>query len=214
MKIALIDNGSLEPAAQRNLRGRRAPLDGLTRECDGFAFAFTKGLGPTADNPGRALTDIVAARVRETTAGRALRRPAVVVVDHGGPARASADLRNRVAAEARVELGAAIGPLAAASMESPDGPDFAFNLPLLADQLAAPGFNRGDVVIAPLFLSPGRHAGDGGDLARIARAAEARSPGLRCHFAGLVGTHPIAIENLGLALQKTLNGHCPMSTVH
>jgi sirohydrochlorin ferrochelatase len=270
--IALIDNGSLEPAAHRNLRAAaaglsnraglpvaavswrhsdrvpaaalggapawtlapwvraqladgareflfvpffinpqgaigsalQADLESLARESGGFAFAFTGGLGPTADNPRGALAEIVAARVRETIAAGALRRPAVVVVDHGGPVRASADLRDRVAAETRAELGAAIGPLAAASMESPDGPGFAFNLPLLAQQLGAPGFASGDVVIAPLFLSPGRHAGDRGDLVRIARAAEARSPGLRCHFTGLVGTHPAAIENLGRALSMAI----------
>ena len=105
-----------------------------------------------------------------------LRRPAVVIVDHGGPSPASADVRNQVADLVRAELAGAIGPLTAASMESPDGPEFTFNRPLLAEALALPGFDAGDVVIAPLFLSPGRHAGPGGDLARIAREAEARSP--------------------------------------
>jgi sirohydrochlorin ferrochelatase len=85
-------------------------------------------------------------------------------------------------------------------------------LPLLEDQLAAPGFNQGDVVIAPLFLSPGRHAGHRGDLARIARAAEARSPGLRCHIAGLIGTHPLAVENLSRALSMAI-AHWPMPTI-
>src|SRR5208283_5060273 len=94
------------------------------------------------------------------------------------------------------ELGGAIGPLLAASMESPDGPDFAFNRPLLAEALARPGFDSGDVVVAPLFLSPGRHAGPGGDLVRMAREAEARTPRLRCHFTELVGSHPIALETL------------------
>lgn len=272
MKVALIDNGSLEPAAQRNLRAvaaglaanagvpvaavswmhsdrvPAAELDGtpawtlapwvraqvaggerqfvfvpffvsaqgaigstlqsdlkaMAGETGGFAFGFTDSLASLTNGPRSALAEIVAARVRETIAEKALTRPAVIVVDHGGPARASADLRNRVAAEARGALGAAIGALAAASMESPHGPEFTFNRPLLEDQLAAPGFERGDVVIAPLFLSPGRHAGAGGDLARIAGAAETRSPGLRCHFAGLAGTHPFAVRFLGEGLKRAL----------
>jgi len=273
MKVALIDNGSLEPGAQRNLRavaagltertgtpvaavswkhsdrvpaaelggtpawtlapwvraqvagGERrflfvpffisaqgaigsalqADLTALAIETGGFAFAFTGSLATASRGPHSALAGIVAARVRETTAERALSRPAVIVVDHGGPSRDSADLRNRVAAEVRIELGAGIGPLAAASMESPEGPEFAFNLPLLEELLGAPGFEQGDVVVAPLFLSPGRHAGTNGDLARIVRAAEARSPGLRCHFTGLAGTHPLAVETLARELRTALD---------
>ena len=113
-------------------------------------------------------------------------------------------MRNRVAERVRDLLGASIGPLAAASMESPDGPRFAFNRPLLSEALALPGFDRGDVVVAPLFLSPGRHAGPGGDLRRIAGEAEARSPGLRCHFTRLVGSHPLALETLAGALSRAL----------
>lgn len=274
MKVALIDNGSLEPAAQRNLRAVAAGLAGeagvpvaavswmhsdrvpaaeldgtpawtlapwvraqvaqgerrfifvpffisaqgaigstlqsdlkaLAGETGGFAFGFTASLASLTHGPRSALADIVAARVRETITEKGLTCPAVIVVDHGGPARASAELRNRVAAEVRGELGAVIGPLAAASMESPDGPDFGFNRPLLEEQLAAPGFSRGDVVIAPLFLSPGRHAGAGGDLAGITRDAEGRSPGLRCHFTGLMGMHPLAVRFLGEGLKEVLDG--------
>ena len=104
---------------------------------------------------------------------------------------------------------AEIGPLAAASME---GAEFAHNQPLYADQLAQRGFNRGDIVIAPLFLSPGRHAGPQGDLAQIARAASARSAAdgpparlLRCHFTDLIGTHPRVVDVLADALRETLS---------
>jgi hypothetical protein len=261
MTFALIDNGSLEPAAHRNLRavaaaltartgvpvtavswkhsdripaealdGRaawtllpwiraglahgerefrlvpffisaqgaigsalRADLEQLRRSAGEFAFSFAPGLA-------EALPAILADRVRETVRERGLRRPAVVVVDHGGPSPASAALRDEVAAGVRAALGEAVGPLAAASLESPEGPDFAFNQPLLAGQLGAAGFDRGELVIAPLFLAPGRHAGPQGDLARIARAAEARFAGLRCHFTGLVGTHPLAVETLSRGL--------------
>jgi hypothetical protein len=265
MKIALIDNGSLEPASQRNLRrvaaglaartgeavaavswkhsdrippaaiggvpawtlapwvraqlaqGERdfvfvpffvsargaigsaleADLHRLAREAGEFSFRLTGSLA------GReALAAIVAARVRETAAELGLSRPPVIVVDHGGPARASAELRDRVAADLAAGYD---GPVAAASMESPGGDGFGFNRPLLAEQLRAPGWDRGAVVIAPLFLSPGRHAGADGDLARIARAAEAERPGLCCHFTGLAGTHPLAVEILADALRASLD---------
>jgi len=265
MKIALLDNGSLEPAAHRGLRAAaaaltaktglpveavswrhsdripageldgapartlvpwlrarlregerefvfvpffisakgaiassvRAELEALRRPGGGFAYAFTAGLAPAEES----LAEIVAARVRETAAARGLSRPAVIVVDHGGPARASAALRDAVTAAVRARLGEAVAGVVAASMESPAGAAFAFNQPLLAGQLGAPGFNHGDVVIAPLFLAPGRHAGAGGDLEGIARAAEASGTGLRCHFTPLVGSHPLAIARLAGSLR-------------
>src|SRR4029077_19411950 len=118
-----------------------------------------------------------------------------------GPSPASAALRDQVAANVRALVGPEMGPLVAASMAAAD---HAHNRPLFADVLAATGFDRDDVVVAPLFLSPGRHAGANGDLAQIARAAEDRTTPLRCHFTELVGTHPSAIETLPAALRDAL----------
>ncbi|MBI4624470.1 MAG: hypothetical protein HY736_14795, partial [Verrucomicrobia bacterium] len=192
----------------------RRDLERLRRDSGRFEFRFTDGLAARD-----ALVGIAAARIRETIAARSLHRPAVIVVDHGGPSPASAALRNRLAADIRAALGTAIGPLAAASME---GAEHAHNHPLLADQLAAPGFDSGDVVIAPLFLSPGRHAGPDGDLTQIARpacpelaeragaepvdgTAGRTTAAQRCHFTGLIGTHPRAVDALAAALTKTLS---------
>ena len=261
MIVALIDNGSLEPAAHRNLRAvaaalaervgvpvhaiswkhsDRIPAADLGREpawtlmpwvraqfargehefvfvpffvsAQGaigsafardlkklqnegydFAFTFTDGLAARG-----ALAPIVADGVRKTLAEKNLSRPAVVVVDHGGPSAGSAALRDRTAGEVRALLGADVGPLAAASLE---GADYPHARPLLVDALAAPGFDRGDVVVAPLFLAPGRHAGPDGDVAQICRAASAR-----CHLSALVGDHPAVVQSLAAALRETIAG--------
>ena len=261
MIVALIDNGSLEPAAQRNLRAvatalakragvdvapvswkhsdriaagalegvaastlapwvraqvargereflfvpffisaqgaigsaLRGELEQLAAELGGFAFAFTNGLAAHG-----VLAKIVAARVRETLATKKLSRPAAIIVDHGGPSPTSAALRDTIAAEVRTLLGSEVAGLAPTSMEGTHGP-------LLAAQLAAPGFAEGDVIVAPLFLSPGRHAGPDGDLARIARAAPAR-----IHFADLVGTHPATVDALTEALRHALSAPAPL----
>jgi sirohydrochlorin ferrochelatase len=177
----------------------RRDLDALQKETAGFEYSFTGGL--TAGTLGA----IVADRVRESLSAARPDRPQVIVVDHGGPSPASAVVRDSVAEAARDELGVEVDRLSAASMESPEGPGFEFNRPLLADALQSPGLNPGTVLVAPLFLSPGRHAGPLGDLAVIARKAQARSPGLRCIFTGLVGTHPMAVEELASSLTRTLN---------
>jgi sirohydrochlorin ferrochelatase len=256
MIIALIDNGSLEPAAHRNVRAvaaalsartgqavravswkhsdrlalealdqtpawtlapfirslvalgqrefifvpfflsaqgaigsaLRRDLEELQRVTGGFEFQFTAGLAARGVLPG-----IVAERIRETIRARALPTPPVVVVDHGGPSAASAALRDELAAAVRRELTGAIGPLAAASMEGA-------HPPLLATQLQTTGFAAREVVVAPLFLSPGRHAGPDGDIARICAGS-----GATCHLTDLVGTHPRAIDALAGALQATLS---------
>jgi hypothetical protein len=179
----------------------RADLEKLQRESQAngreLNFTFTEGLAARG-----ALAPIIAGRIRETIAGRRLHLPAVIVVDHGGPSRASAALRDDVTTRVGALLAGAIGPLTAASLE---GAEYPHAHPLFADKLREPGFDQGDVVIAPLFLAPGRHAGSNGDLARIARAAEARQSILRCHFTELAGTHPRAAGGLADALRETLS---------
>jgi sirohydrochlorin ferrochelatase len=268
MTIALIDNGSLEPAAHRGLRrvaadlgartgqtvhavswkhSDRIPADqlngtpasclpdfvarnvaagerdfvfvpffisaqgaigsSLRRDLDrlrqqtptpGFSVTFADGLGARG-----AIAPIVADRIRSSIAQLGVVRPPVIVVDHGGPSPASATVRNQLAAEVRTLLGDAAGPVAAASMEGEDHPH---NHPLLAAQLRQPAFDQGDVLIAPLFLLPGRHAGANGDLAEIAADAAAHAPApLRCHFTGLVGDHPFTAAALAPALHAALS---------
>jgi sirohydrochlorin ferrochelatase len=175
----------------------RSDLESLRAAGPSFEFSFTDGLAARGIIP-----EIVAARIRDCIVDQSLRAPAVIVVDHGGPSPLSAALRDQLAIQTRALLGAAVSALAAASMEGEDHPH---NQPLLAAQLEVAPFNRGDVVIAPLFLSPGRHAGTDGDLAQITREAERNSAGaLRCHFTLLIGEHPQSIATLAAALRESL----------
>jgi len=183
----------------------RTELAALQAATDGFDFAFAAGLAAAG-----VLPDIVAARIRETATAAALRDPAVIVVDHGGPSPASAALRDAVAAGVGERLAGAFRRPVAASMETPEAGEHPFNRPLLAEALEALGAGgHREVIIAPLFLSPGRHAGPDGDLAEILREAEARRPGLRGHFTALIGSHPLAVATLGRTLRAALH-----SSVH
>ncbi|MBC8010321.1 MAG: cobalamin biosynthesis protein CbiX [Burkholderiales bacterium] len=119
------------------------------------------------------LVAILADRVRATMAERSWRRPKVVLCDHGTPQRAVSAVRDRLAGLLGAALGDEVEAVAPASMERREGEEFAFNEPLLATRLAEAPFDAGEVVVALQFLSPGRHAGPGGDVAEICAAAEA-----------------------------------------
>jgi sirohydrochlorin ferrochelatase len=112
-----------------------------------------------------------------------------VLTDHGSPQPAVAEVRNHLGDQLRALLGDEIEALVAASMERREGNAYAFNEPLLATVLRTPPFNAGKVVVALQFLSPGRHAGPGGDIAEICDAAEAENPGLHTRM-----TQPIAAD--------------------
>ncbi len=175
----------------------RRDLQELFAEWPRAHFRFAAGLAE-----GDTIPRIVAARIRACRAAIYRECPPVIVVDHGGPSPVSAKLRNEFAAAVRAELGPEVRSVTPASME---GEDHAHNRPLLASVLESPEIGGGDVIIAPLFLSPGRHAGPDGDIVQICRAAEARHPALRCHVTELVGTHPRAVDSLVDSLRATLS---------
>lgn len=117
-------------------------------------------------------------------------RARVALVDHGSPVRAVTLVRNRLAAQLRRRLGTTVAGVAACSMERRPGAEYDFNEPLLENLLVTPPWSSGPVVVAQLFLLPGRHAGPGGDIERICRQAREQSPGLRTVRTALVGEDP------------------------
>jgi sirohydrochlorin ferrochelatase len=158
-----------------------------------------------AAQPGdRRVAEMLAERVRAVAAENNFARAAVAVVDHGTPQRAVNAVRELVAAQVRELLGDGARAVAASSMERRPGPEFAFNEPLLAALLDTKDFLAGEVIVARLFLQPGRHAGPGGDVEQICRAAEARHPGLKIALTEPLGSHPGLIPILGERLEEGL----------
>jgi hypothetical protein len=135
------------------------------------------------------LAAILADQVRATMRARGWTKPNVILVDHGSPQAAVSLVRNHLGEQLRTALAGEIDALAVASMERREGDAYAFNEPLLATALRTPPFDRGEVVVALQFLSPGRHAGPGGDIAEICEAAESESPALHTQM-----TEPIAVD--------------------
>lgn len=164
-------------------------------------------LGAGDDSAGR-LAAVLEERVRAELARlpAGAERPAVAMVDHGSPEPKVTAVRDAVAAQLQARLGAAVRAVAPCSMERREGDEFAFSDPLLAALLDRPPFDRGAVIVAMLFLSPGRHAGPEGDVATICRAAEARHSGLQATTTELLGGHPALIEMLAERLAAVLEG--------
>ena len=141
-------------------------------------------------------------------AGVPLGAAAVALCDHGTPVPAVGAVRGHLAAQLRALLPAQPRAFAEASMERREGAQYDYNDPLLEVLLRTPPFDRGVVVVALAFLSPGKHAGPGGDLAGIALAAQrdaaAAGRELRVIFTPLLGASAAVAEVLSDRLLAAL----------
>ncbi len=153
--------------------------------------------GADPQQPDPRLAEILAERTRETMAQQNLSKPAVCLVDHGTPLREINQIREQVASQLQLLLGADVGVVRGCSMERKPEPAFAFNEPLLEAIRGVEGCAAGDLVVAMFFLLSGRHAGPDGDVATICREVEAAHPGAgRLHPTRLIGEHPKLIDIL------------------
>ena len=130
----------------------------------------------------------------------------ILLCDHGSPIIEVTRVRDALARELSAEMDIPPSRLIACSMERREGPEYAFNEPLLATALQrAPG----DVIILMLFLLPGRHAGPDGDVATIAK--EHAKPGAQVRMSPLLAKHPcmsqLIAKRSGLPCVATPSGH-------
>ncbi|MGP9764228.1 sirohydrochlorin chelatase [Halomonas sp. AOP13-D3-9] len=149
------------------------------------------------------LAHLLADNVRDQL--RSGSKPHVALVDHGSPIPEVTAVRSRLAGQLSVLLGDDVACVAAASMERRAGDEYRFNEPLLENLLALPEFKTGPVILAMLFLSPGRHAGEGGDIAEICATAEQLYPGLTVTTTKLVGEHPGIVDILHTRLRQAID---------
>lgn len=125
----------------------------------------------------------------------------IIVVDHGSPIPQVTAVRHWLAEAMRKRIDPSVA-VEEAVMERREGRDYDFNGQLLAQRLDCAS---GDVVVAMLFLSPGRHAGEGGDIAEICADAEASNPGLKVTASALVGEHPLLVDILLQRLESAVD---------
>ncbi len=131
------------------------------------------------------LAHILCGQLPDPAPGRLKR---VILVDHGSPIPQVTAVRRYLANEMRSILGSDV-LLTQAVMERRQGADYDFNGRLLEEVLAEAGKqdDSSPIALSLLFMSPGRHAGNGGDIEAICRRISADHPGWQILSSALVG---------------------------
>lgn len=151
--------------------------------------------GADVDQPDPRLAEMLADHVRATIRTHCLDNPTVALVDHGSPAVAVNQVRNAVAGQLAEILGGDSSLVVASSMERREGPEYAFNEPLL-ERLDSVVTTGGICIAAMFFLLPGRHAGEGGDVTEICESLVAREVFESIHITPLLSAHSLLLDIL------------------
>ena len=162
----------------------------------GFSCRVAKTLYPLPAGDGR-LAQILYEHTLATMRRHQLDGCPCVLTDHGSPTAAVTQTRSHIARRLRGMFGAATR-LAEAAMEPATGGRGGPGLKDCLDDCAARGDKNAVVIMQ--FLLPGRHAGAGGDVGDICRAAARRRPGFRAVMTPLVGEHPLLVDILASRL--------------
>lgn len=152
-------------------------------------------IGADVQQPDARLAQMLAEHVRMVVARNELKSPAVALVDHGTPVRPVNVVRNVVAEQLSALLSGEVSEVIASSMERRDGPEYAFNEPLL-ERIDAVARSRRYCVVAMFFLLPGRHAGEGGDVVEICDGLRDRGAFEKLYITPLLGEHSLLLEVL------------------
>lgn len=126
-----------------------------------------------------------------------LSTPRVAMVDHGTPIAEVNRVREQVGANLRKIQNYTESEFSTCSMERREGDQYSFNEPLLEGLLLKWGQEGSrEVVVALFFLLSGRHAGEGGDLAKICENASSLFPQMKIYQTNPLAEHDIVFSIL------------------
>jgi len=157
--------------------------------------------GPDMDAPDLRLAQILAEQVRALRPSAATK---VALVDHGTPLIEVNRVRNAVARQLAQALALTAAVVQPCSMERREGEAYAFNDPLLDSLGVIKPFAGGRLILAMFFLLPGRHAGEGGDVAKICAGLISENAFEQIQTTPLLGEHPLLLDILEDRLRETL----------
>ena len=149
------------------------------------------------DRIARALADLSRKTIRESK----MRHPSLALVDHGTPLREVNQVREKIGDELEKLMSSEISDFSTCSMERREGKEYDFNDPLLESILEEWSENKNkdkdiQIIVAPLFLSPGRHAGEKGDLSQICDRFHCAEKIVLIERSDLLGQHSLVLEVL------------------
>ncbi len=154
---------------------------------EGWRELEVKVAPPLVQDGDFTVADIMADLIQMKMGQLGWKSASVAMCDHGTPAKAVNDVRELVAQQLAEVLEKKCDLVMACSMERREGKEYDFNEPLLENLLGSEGFDE-RVIVSMLFASPGRHAGDNGDVAAICSAAERANASLEVAMTDLVGS--------------------------
>jgi hypothetical protein len=150
-----------------------------------FEIQIAKPVYPLPEGDAR-LAKILADHVKQSANG--LRN--IVLVDHGSPVPRVTAVREHLANSVQDLLGDEY-QVAQACMERREGKEYDFNGQLLEDWLNERAVEKSPgAVVAMMFFLPGRHAGEGGDIAEICQSVMDKNPGFKVSLTPLIAEHP------------------------
>jgi hypothetical protein len=170
----------------------------------GKRFAIADTIYRKGDNRiALALHDLVVKKIPSEFRNRAY----IILVDHGTPLPAVNQVREEVGFQLKGLLLESVSGFSTACMERRSGKEYDFNGPLLEDLLHQI-YSRGErsVILAQLFLTPGRHAGPGGDIASICKPFE--ELGMKILRTPTLGDHPLMLEILVERFRELSEAKC------
>ncbi|DAZ97082.1 TPA: hypothetical protein N0F65_001266 [Lagenidium giganteum] len=151
---------------------------------------------PTDDRIARMLVDKIS-QVTLPDSATTSEPVSVIVLDHGTPSRQVHEAREIVGRQVKALLtGGRYVYAGTACMERRDGPEYDFNDPLLLHALDYHQVTTKIVIVALLFLSQGRHAGENGDIETIVADIRQARPDVTVLIAEPIGAHPLLTDVL------------------
>ena len=176
-------------------------VDELSGEYPGLKVRIASVLaGDNFDAPDPRLAQMLADQIRALQPSPCTK---VALVDHGTPIIEVNRVRNAVGRQLASALDASV--VLPCSMERREGEAYAFNDPLLEKLGEVDDFAGGRLILAMFFLLPGRHAGEGGDVAEICDGLISDGAFEQIQNTPLLGEHPMLLEILEDRLRDALS---------
>jgi sirohydrochlorin ferrochelatase len=169
-----------------------------------FTFHIADVIYPLPDGE-PLLANIICDQILDTVQKYKFSKKNIVLVDHGSPQKCVTKVRKHLVQATQNKLPKAI-QLEQAVMERRQGDKYLFNGELLQDWLVRKAkAGEKTAIVCLLFFLAGRHAGKGGDIAKICKRVMNNYPYFKIAVCPLIAEHKELVSILLVRLQTAYN---------